>query len=203
MLTVVTPRESLQLVTVDAFKTEMQISDSASDAYISDMLDRASQLVEGYCQQVFSVEQVREDFRVRCSQEFLDLSRFPVISIDAVEVDGVEWTGDLAEQVTIDKARGRLYRFDSTSDWWNGLVAVTYTAGYATIPAILQEAVLRMGRSFYPARTRDPGIKSENILDGLYAYTLFDSASAGGGKSGLPQGIEAMLSPYVNFKGTM
>ena len=51
--------------------------------------------------------------------------------------------------------------------------------GYDPIPIDLQAAATEMVKAVPFNRTRDPSLRSENILSGLYAYTLFDPASSG------------------------
>jgi hypothetical protein len=44
------------------------------------------------------------------------------------------------------------------------------------------------------SRSRDPALRSENILEGLYSYTLFDSFKTEGN---IPPPVAAKLDPYV------
>lgn len=196
MLTVLTPRATARLVSLEAFKAEVAIVDSQSDEFLSSLLDRVSQMVEAICDRVLAQEQVREDFRQECAGEFLQLDRYPVGVVSAVTIDGEALEGVLADKIEVDAAR--LYRVDAGGNlvtWPPGRISVTYTGGYEPIPGNLQEAVLRLAKMGNAARSRDPSLQGENILSGLYSYRLFDSSN----KSAVPDDVMSLLRPFIRY----
>jgi hypothetical protein len=60
--TVVTPASSHDLTTLDAVKDELPISGNGSDAILGRYISGASQAVEQYCNRVFVVETVSDQF---------------------------------------------------------------------------------------------------------------------------------------------
>lgn len=200
ILTVTTPRADLKLVSLTDLKAELEITGTASDTYLGSLLDRVSQMVEAHCDRVFAVETVREDFREDCGLLYLPLTRYPVIGVSAVTVDGEALVGDIADLVEIDKEKGRLYRMDSSADliqWETGRISITYQAGYSVMPGNLREAVMRLAKYGNSGRTRDPAIKGERFLEGLYAYDLFNASSESSG--GMPTDVAGLLAPYLRY----
>lgn len=166
--TVITPAASYDLVTLTDFKVDAGISIDTDDEYLERAISRASQAIMSYCGRVFAVETVRDDFACIKGSEIV-LSRFPVLSIESV--DGVP------AAYTLDSARGLI---SVASGQLSGSASVTYVAGLNPIPLDLQGAVGEVVKALQFNRSRDPSLRSENILSGLYAYTLFD-ANAGAG----------------------
>lgn len=198
MLTVTTPRADLKLVSLADFKAEMGITATTDDVFLGSLLDRVSQIVEAHCDRVFAVETVREDLRDSCALLYLPLTRYPVISITSVSVDGDALVGTITDLVEIDKETGRLYRLDASANlvqWETGRLSIVYQAGYSTMPGNLREAVMRLAKYGYSGRTRDPAIKGERFLEGLYAYDLFNGASSDYA-SGVPKDVAGLLAPY-------
>ena len=193
MLTVTTQRTELKLVSLDALKTELQITATDTDDYLSALLDRVSQIVEAYCRRVFAVESVSETLRLGSRDQLL-LERYPVVSVETVTELGTVLT---AADYEVYQESGQLFRLqsDERMEWPSGKIIVAYTAGYAVIPGSGQQGIFELVKLGNAARTRDPSLKSENILEGLYSYQLFGPSDNEGG---LPSNVSALLSPFIN-----
>ena len=70
-------------------------------------------------------------------------------------------------------------------------ILVDYTAGYATIPSDVENAVISVASRLYRNRTRDPGIQSESL--GGYSYSLRSTAD-------LDAEEKSMLSAYRRIR---
>jgi hypothetical protein len=177
--TVIEAADTYDLITLDDFKVDAGITTDADDVYLARAISRASSAIMTYCGRVFAVETVRDDF-IESSAGALLLSRYPVISV--TEASGV------SSGYTIDSARGMILGPGASSS-----ASVTYTAGYESIPLDLQGAVGEIVKALQFNKSRDPSLRSENILSGLYAYTLFDAGSSGAGTA---QQVAMILERY-------
>jgi hypothetical protein len=186
LTTVVTPAESYDLVSLENLKLDLGIVTDADDDYLQRAISRASAAVSAYCNRVFVVESVQDVF-VCSGSESLVAGRFPIIS------DTLEIGGDTYEE-------GGAYRLDArrgivelASGIWPSALTITYDAGFDPIPLDLQAAVSDMVKALQFNRSRDPQLRSENILSGLYAYTLFDPGAL---PAGTPRQVSAILDHY-------
>lgn len=180
ILTVTVPRtDSGLLVTLEEIKAELSITSSDDDTYLGALLLRTSESMEQYCGRTIAIETVSELFRAggQCWPEAIGLQRFPVTEIVSVTVDG-EALDDIYDY-EVDAASGLLYRLSSDDRvaWSGDKIVVVYSAGYAVTPGPVQQGIFELVKFHQAARTRDPALRSENILGGLYSYTLFQSGS--------------------------
>ncbi len=193
ILTVTIERTEAKLVSLEALKSELQITTSDDDDYLSRLLDRVSEGIETYCGRVFAVETVREVFRLEAhAWKKIILARRPIVEIGSVTECGVV----LAEaDYEIDVESGELFRLsnDMRIGWRLGKITVAYAGGYETIPGPIQQKIFDMVKLGQVSRTRDPSLRSENILEGLYSYTLFSPTDSVGG---FPPDVAAVLNQY-------
>lgn len=185
MLTVVTPAASRDLATLETVKAELGLTTGDDDAYLSAAIRQASGEVEEWTGRVFTVETVRETLVVNRPASDLPLSRFPIQSVSSVTLDGVEIDLDL---VLVDGPTGLLSRSRSR---WRGNVVVTYAAGFPTIPAPVERAVVALVVSRRHARGRDPALESRDVID-IETVSYWTPPTDGG----LPEDIAAALSRY-------
>jgi uncharacterized phiE125 gp8 family phage protein len=206
-VTVLTPALSYDLVTLAAAKAEMEVTGTSDDAVIASFIRQASATVSTFCQRVFPQETVTETFRLKDALWFspassrlalespLYLSRRPVGAITNITDNGTVLTPDAYD---LDLESGRLERLAgvySGYGWW-GVVSVTYTGGYPPggIPGDLERAVMDLVKRAYFSRSRDPALRSEQVLDVInQSFTAIGSEQTVGG---LPKDIADRLSPY-------
>jgi hypothetical protein len=203
MLTVIAPAASSDLTTRATVKAELQIAGGGDDDFLSSAITRASAAVSRWCNRVFPLETVRETFRLDRTRPELVLSRFPVVSIASVTVDGTAL--DPAADFEADGDRGILYRLDSRGKfmcWPSAVVVVEYSAGFLlpgdpnrTLPDDIERAALLLVKAEYFARIRDPLVKSEDVSGAL--STSFWVGGFGNGAS-LPPDVEGFLTPHRN-----
>lgn len=200
MLTVITPAASQQLTTLAAVKTELKVSGTADDDWLSEVIDRASATIRRWCGRTFALETVRETFRLSALTETLSLSRWPVVSIVSVSETGNTLTSGDYET---DDDVGFVYRLtgsDNRRHWPAGKIVVDYSAGYilpgaagATLPEDVERATMLLVKAEWFARTRDPLVKSEGI-DGVGTTTYW--VGGAGDDAALPSDVAGLLTPH-------
>lgn len=199
ILTVTVPRaDNGLLVTLDELKTEINETGTDKDDYYTTVLTRSTSALEAFCNRVFAVETVSESIRLAtgaCWPTGLPLGRYPVTEITSVEIDGEALDPEEYEADSGDKY-GRLYRLsdDSRTSWSGSKIVVVYSAGYETTPGPVENGIFELVKQAQAARTRDPALRSESVLSGLYSYTLFNGEN-------LKSVLESVtgLDRYMNF----
>jgi len=211
MLTVITPATYKELVTLEAVKTELEISGTADDVFLARLIREASADISAYCNMVFPAATVRETFRLSTGLLYpecglpataadgacrgvsgLLLRRLPVIDLVSVKEEGVVVP---LEEVEVDTESGLLRRTNDgwQAGWWIPTVVVEYRAGYeqADLPEDISRVCIDLVKLRYFSRSRDPALRSERILDVVESsYTTLNSATT---KRGLPLEIAGRL----------
>ena len=169
--TVTTAASSYDLTTLEAVKAELGLTDAKNDAVLKRYIAGASAAAAQYCGRVFPLEAVEDQIwparagsPLSSAFEKLQLSRWPVTEILSLTDDGVAKDEDA--DFVVDRASGLLTRLDGSGRqcrWGSAPKVVSYKAGYGTIPADLEDAVIRMVKGRWLARGRDPNLKSQDI----------------------------------------
>lgn len=134
------------------------------------LLDDASAAVTGYTGRSFTEDETTETLTVEGGK--VTLSHGPVLEIVSVEVDGdpVEYTWSSGRKVTI----------DHVSDFaWSGavVVEVTYSHGYAAVPADIVAVVCQIAGRAYGTNPQRSGYTAESLGD--HSETLGSSGASG------------------------
>lgn len=170
--TVLTAADSYALTTLDVIRDELGVTDNSKNAKLQRWLTSASAAIAQYCNRVFPVETIQDEFWAQRDPApvlivgnipVLQLSRWPVISVTSVVENGVTLVE--GTDFRVDKTNGQLIRLDLNvmpRRWPAWPIAVIYQAGFATIPSDVEEAVIRMVKTRYNARS-DSALKQENI----------------------------------------
>lgn len=207
--TVTVPANSYDLVTLDVVKSDLNITSTTDDAFLSRAISQASLKVSQFCNRVFQVETLIDllypptpirPLIYPGPLDKLQLSRWPITSMSSVVVDTVQAGQTTLTANTDYKAitrTGQLLRLDYitglTVSWEPVPITVTYSAGYATIPVDIVEATSRMVASRYFSRDRDPALRTiESPSVGSKTYWVGGPPSSGG----MPQEIADMLTNY-------
>jgi hypothetical protein len=195
--TLVTPAAERNLVSLDDLREQLRVrpGDTANDAWYTKVIARSSLAAERYCNRIFAQQGYADTFRGGASgmaDEPLILSQAPV-DPETLEVtlDGAILA---AATYALSPFAGHLWRVGDTTAWTNtsGLT-IAYTAGFAEIPADVQQAVLDLATMENAGRGRDPMLRAtESPGLGRQEYWV------GGvpGSSLLPQDIASLLNPY-------
>jgi len=203
MLTVISPAAHHRLTTLEAVKNELSLTNTADDAFLSDLIDQASDIVRTWCGRSFALEGVRETLHHNRPGASVMLSRWPVASIDAVTIDGRVFD---PVNFQAEDGAGIVYRIGAdgcTASWPSGRTVIEYTAGYVlpnddnsaepTLPKDIERAAIILVKTAYFARGRDPLIRTEDV-SGI-ASTTYWVGGFGNGAT-LPPDVEGLLSPH-------
>lgn len=174
--TVTDQASSYDLTSLANAKAELGITVTTYDTILARYVKSASIAAAQYCNRVFVVETVQDKFfrLVNSARMFysrpdvLQLSRWPIVdAVTSVVEDGT--TLVVGTDFLTDLTNGQLTRIDSSGlrrAWCASIITVQYDAGYETIPADIEDAVLRMVSSRYSAKGRDRNVKQETV-DGV------------------------------------
>lgn len=202
--TVVTPAVSTALVDLALVKAELALTATTDDVLLTAWIARASLAAAQYCNRTLVAETVRDDiwferdpypWQVPGGSSPLQLARWPILPTPpvAVTLDGTALTVD--DDYAIDVARGQLIRLDIAGrpcSWASVPVSISYAAGYSPIPADIQDAVIRMVKSRWFARLRDPMLRREEI-PGVYSAEWWVST---GNTGNLSPDVADLLDNY-------
>lgn len=193
---VVTPASDFRLTTKAHVRDDLKIASGTDDAYLDRLIVSQSAAAAKYCNRVFAL-QTYKDTRSRFYRERMMVANVPLVSVSSVADDDAILSPD--SDFIPDVEKGFLLRLDSCGNprpWRAFKLVVTYVAGYTlprqgnggeafTLPADLEEAVIRMIKARYLARDRDPYLKSENV-PGVSEQTYW-----------VPAGNEGNLAPDI------
>jgi hypothetical protein len=206
---ITTPAESYDLTTLDAMKLQLNVSDTALDAYLEDRISRVSAAIQKYCNNPFVVEGRTDTiylergpypWQVPGGANYLQLARWPIISVASVVT-----TAQIAQPITlvqgtdflVNQDTGQLIRLVAqtgyTSCWDTIPTVVEYTAGYATVPLDVEDACQRMVEKAYWARGRDPSVIETNQPGMAGSQRFWVSTGANGN---MPPEVQDILDAY-------
>lgn len=205
--TVATAATSTDLTTLAAVKAELDIQTGGQDDILKRYIASASAAVAQHCNRVFPVESLVDRF-VPVSDSSrgllvgprgpLQLSRWPIVDVTSVTEDGSALAED-SDFIGVERP-GQLIRLDGdrAKSWSNTEIEVTYSAGYATIPSDLEDAVIRMVTKRYSAKGRDPNLKQQNIPGVLeQSWWIATGSQAGNMTPDIVDILEAYRVPVV------
>jgi hypothetical protein len=199
----VTAPSSLDLTTLATVKTELGITDNTKDAQLARYITAASIAAEQFCNRDFVVETVEDDFwpqrdsyprPVTGGLGPLQLSQWPIVSITSVVENAITLT--LGTDFVVDATNGQLTRLDGNSypTYWPTVpIAVVYSAGYSSIPADIEDAVIRMVRNRWFAKGRDPLVRQQTV-PGVLEQTFWVPTGTDAGN--MTADVEDILSNY-------
>jgi hypothetical protein len=188
-----TGEPQFDLTTIADVKTELGITSSSLDDVLQDQVTLYSKIIASMCDRVFANQTVIETFVLgyRECPTSLPLSRFPVVAVDTVEIDGTEIS---AANYEADPETGLLHYI--CGHWYGRRVEVTYNAGYDLpddAPAPLARACVEFVKDQRLTQGRDPSIRE--ITDEGQTVSYFSSASVSG-TGALPQTVADLIAPF-------
>jgi len=170
-------------------------------AYLANLITAASTAIERWCKRVFLSTAYTDEYYDGNGTDAMFLDNFPVtalVSIVVVESDGTDTTL-LGAGFDIDANLGEIrFERDCSTDYcyfpegFHNLKA-NYTAGFAAIPADLQEACAQYCVWLYAGGITLPTVKSESLGD----YSASFGAMA---DMDIPMPIRRMLAQYRNVR---
>lgn len=212
---IVTPATNYNLIELGTLKTLLGVTTTASDPYFTLLIPQASAAAQRYCNNAFVVETIKDQFwpgsdgwpwTVKSRTAPLQLSRWPTIAISSVTetIGGVVTTLTQDVDFIVDFENGQLTRLDTYSSsapsaprpcfWRENPVVAIYSAGYATVPADVADAVALIVKGKFYAQSRDPTIRSQNA-EGIYS-AQYVMGTGPGGQDDMPADASAKLARY-------
>lgn len=178
LIELVTPPVTARYTSLATVKTEIGISGSGDDTFLTTLIDEASERVSSICNRPFYRAQFRETGKGSGTLR-QTVSRLPVVSIDAVSYDGdaldaTDFSIEDAEAGFLYYSAGWTHTSDPT-DW-----VVTYTAGFfcpaddqsgTTLSAVASDDSFNDSDSGFPTTLRSGDV--------LVADTDWDAANRG------------------------
>ncbi|HEY4136490.1 MAG TPA: phage head-tail connector protein [Alphaproteobacteria bacterium] len=199
-LKVTTQAASVDLISLANLKAALNITDTSLDAFLQSEITAASGVVAAACNRTLVNEVVEETIRYvhpYRRRAALRLTRYPIVAVSMVTVDGVDLSDSDYEVVNQSGFLQRLSN-DGIIQWSGSKVVVAYSGGFtlgANVPSGLSEAVTRMVKAKYYAQSRDPMIKGEDVV-GVGSTQYWVGSAPGGGDAGLPADIMGLISPF-------
>ena len=195
MLEIVTPASETRLISIEAARVAIGLADddASHDAALEPLIDQASATIVAFIGQPLARQTYRETVWSRTATDSLILSRFPVVSVTSVEVDGVAIDAD---DFRVELATAIVHRRSPTRCgpfWPAGETVIEYAAGYelpTDLPADMQRAAILMLRQAHFVGSRDPLLRSEET-DGVATFSYFAAGAAA-----VPLEAQALLAPY-------
>lgn len=186
MIKILSPAVPRALTTVEAVQAFIlsgeaghseALETAGGGARLQSLIDRASDLIETYCGRRFGEETVQEVLRFDRPTGSLMLTRWPLVSLVSVQMNG---TSLPVERIEPDPQSGILYRLsdhDNLICWPAGRVSVVYKAGYTlphqptsqegegapALPDVIEHAALILVRIMASELYRDPQVQSLEI----------------------------------------
>jgi hypothetical protein len=198
MLTVTEASTDRRLTRLDTVKTELGITDGASDEKIAALIEQASDVVAKYCNRVFALETVAETFRIHHhGTQGLTLGRYPVVAITSIVENGTTLTTDEYE-ADIETGIIERLRSDRVLGWPAGKVVVAYAAGFDLpdgLPDGIERATIELVKQYYASGDRDPLVRSE-VVEGAGSTDYFSPST-----TGFTPEVEGLLEPHRKPNG--
>ncbi len=181
------------LTTLANVRAYMGISSTTYDVTLASLISQASAAISIYCDQVLVEQSVTEVHDIFAPRSFLKLRNTINPSITAITFDKYETNESVIPPTEFYVSDYGTVRFKPSSTYgrnFDGIISVTYTAGYSTIPADLTLACNMLVKSLFDMRSKDYGVKKESIGD--YSYEL-GGALTGDLSAGIFAPITALL----------
>lgn len=213
---VVTPAESIALVSLGAAKAYLGIEGDSQDDTVTRLIAEASERIQSYLGRPLVLQVYRQRIALHGRMPGINLSRGPVTEIQSLSLNGRPW-GSGIDEIDVDRAMARImatafypaHRIDGPG----GAVAdIVYAAGYLlpgqgapattdgailpqkllTIPDAIAGACFSAMQMLYSAQGRDPTLKTESV-QGVGSTTW---QAIGPDSGGLPPDAAATLDRY-------
>ena len=208
MLTITTPADDLQLLTIEEMRELAGVSDSSRDDELKRLGLRIAANICAECNIAIGAGQPPTLKRETCAEIFRDvcdwtliLSRRHDVAIQTITVDGETLTSDESE---VDAESGLVARLcdDDRTQWRGRKITVVYEAGFETVPADLAHAAADFFRLAWSEGTRDLAVKAERVdIDGVEEReTTYWAGALPGTTSGpVPDIVAGQLARFRNL----
>lgn len=139
-------------------------TDTTKDDRLQSLINLISGRIEAWCGRQFTEQTYSEEAYDGDPECELILKQYPITEVAAVTVDGVSLASEISDETRFQvyEEEGYLWR---AAGWYARRkgIKVTYTAGYATIPAALASACIEWVIILYEGRFKDAKVKGEDM----------------------------------------
>ena len=166
----------MALIDIDYFRRQPygKALDNLPAEVIEETIDEASQYIEDYLDRNITIRSVTERIIGRRDWTIL-LDNYPIVALTSVSYERANGEmGTFDNSAFLIHAEAGILEMIDKSDWFRGdtLYAVTYTAGYATVPGPIKRAVvlqtIQLLRPMYSDATLElPELVSEDLIVNL------------------------------------
>jgi uncharacterized phiE125 gp8 family phage protein len=191
--------DTISLITVARARQVPQLA--AVDATIVETLIlAASKAIERYCNRLFVSQSLIEVYDGNGETEIM-LRHYPLITLTSVVIlnDDESITTIAITEFRTDSATGHVwFKPNATAAYTyfpsgRGNITITYTSGFAIIPADVQQACAQWAAELYTSQKHESTLVSERIGDYQAQYAQLSAVE-------LPAYIRALLSTYREFR---
>ena len=205
---------AFDLIALDDIKLELQLTTTTDDVWLSRQITRASNAIMQFVNRPIVPQTYEERFffsndpwpkLITDHVGVLQLSIWPLVGTNGSITINFEPESttpiNLIEGLDyrVDIARGQITRLDPLTlharNWPSRPIIVQYRAGYSPIPDDIQDACIRLVKSRYFARDRDPMIRQENV-SGVVETSYWFGNGPGSNSSNIPPDVAGLLSNY-------
>lgn len=193
------------LTSLSDVKETLGITSSTNDNLLKRKINQATDIIEGYCALAYGhhfkeTTYTNEEYDGSGSN-ILSLKMRPVTAITSLQrrqttQNEADWDDIDADMYFTDLNAGVIEYLSNQGLAWNGY-RVTYTAGYATIPADLAETCVTIAAYLYQNGTTGTSVKKKK--EGQRELEYFEVAAASGGSLVDSLGLAGSLSRYRNY----
>lgn len=208
MLTITTPADDLQLLSIEEMRDLAGVTGSSQDDALKRLGLRIAADICAECDIAIGAgepptlkqETCTELFRNVCAWTLI-LSRRHDVVIQSITIDGETLTSDESE---VDAESGLVARLsDDTRVQWRGRkITVIYLAGFETVPDDLAHAASDFFRLAWSEGTRDLAVKAERVdIDGVEERetTYWAGALPGTTAGPVPDIVAGQLARFRNL----
>jgi uncharacterized phiE125 gp8 family phage protein len=193
---VTTPAVDQDLCTLDDVKLHLGITDTSKDALLSDLITRASAMIETYLGRTIAIQTYTETWRAPATyrRDSITLAYAPVTALTSVTETGMALTADTDYE--FESNTGIIYRITdapSTRLRFGYEVIVVYDSGWATVPSAIASVCIDLVTVAYTQGRHDTSVRLE-LTQGVGRVEYFDR---GWSTFAFDDGMKCSLQPYV------
>lgn len=179
------------LVSLADVKARLGITDTSEDTVLTALIQVATGAIHDFLGYDIT-SQSRSEIYSGDGRKTLYPRHTPITAVSSLTVNGVAISAAASVNTAgyvISNQRIDLRGHDFLKGIQN--IALSYTAGYATVPAAVAEAAAMQVHGLFNARTVDPNVTSESV-PGVYSASYRQE-----GAGSLPPAAKMMLQPFV------
>lgn len=163
------------IVTLADYMVHMGTTTVSDSARVIEAIRQAIAYAENYCSRVFTVKPLQHQWTFSGTNGYkLFTPQAPIQSVDTVEEwNGTEWEElDSVSYTPYIGGEGEYVAFREQYRWGKGQDnwRVTYTYGFASVPADLKRAILMIAQGYSRVSSVPPDVKSQSDAEQSITY---------------------------------